>query len=271
MDPFELLKKDHQKVSTLFQEIESASREAKLAIFRQLKQELDVHAHIEETIFYPVLEREKETREITLEAYEEHRVVKDLLSQLDAATSADEDWEARLTVLKENVEHHVDEEEGELFDKANDVLTGEQADDLGNRMQAEKNKQIGYSPDQAGQAKAPKGSGIIRRVVKAIGAGVSAARETRRTGAKKAATKKAGTKKAATKKAATKKAATKKGVARKAAAKKSTAKAGKKAAGKTTKKSAAKRSGATSGRKAATKRASKSGGSKSTKRTTKKR
>jgi hemerythrin HHE cation binding domain-containing protein len=256
MDPFELLKKDHQKVSTLFQEIESASGEAKLAIFRKLKQELDVHAHIEEIIFYPALEREKETREITLEAYEEHRVVKDLLSQLDAASSADEDWEARLTVLKENVEHHVDEEEGELFDKANDVLTGEQADDLGDRMQAEKNRQMGYSPDQARRAKAPQESGIIRRVVKAIGAGVAAARETRRTGAKKATTKKA---------------ATKKGTAKKAAAKKSTAKAGRKAAGKTTKKSATKRSGASKGRKAATKRTGKSGGSKSTKRTAKKR
>jgi len=245
MDPFELLKKDHQKVSTLFQEIESASGDAKLAIFRQLKQELDVHAHIEEIIFYPALEGEKETHEITLEAYEEHRVVKDLLSQLDSASSADEDWDARLTVLKENVEHHVDEEEGELFDKANDVLTGDQADDLGDRMQAEKNRQMGYSPDQAQRAAAPKKSGVIRRVVKAISAGVAAARESRSTGGKKAATKKG-------------------------AAKKSTAKAGKKVAGRATKKSATKRTGAAkSGRKAATKRTTKSRGSKATKRAAK--
>ena len=155
MDPFELLKKDHQKVSTLFQEIKSASGEAKLRIFRQIKHELDVHTHIEETIFYPALEREKETREITLEAYEEHRVVKDLLAQLDAASSADEDWEARLTVLKENVEHHVEEEEGELFDKANDVLTGAQADDLGDRMQSEKNRQLGSGTEDYRRAKAP--------------------------------------------------------------------------------------------------------------------
>jgi len=260
MDPFELLKKDHQKVSTLFQEIESASGDAKLAIFRQLKQELDVHAHIEEIIFYPALEGEKETHEITLEAYEEHRVVKDLLSQLDSASSADEDWDARLTVLKENVEHHVDEEEGELFDKANDVLTGDQADDLGDRMQAEKNRQMGYSPDQAQRAAAPKKSGVIRRVVKAISAGVAAARDSRSTGGKKAATKKAGTKKAATKKA----------TAKKGAAKKSTAKAGKKVAGRATKKSATKRTGAAkSGTKAATKRTTKSRGSKATKRAAK--
>lgn len=239
MDPFELLKKDHQKVSTLFQEIESASGDGKLAIFRQLKQELDVHAHIEETIFYPALEGEKETREITLEAYEEHRVVKDLLSQLDAASAADEDWEARLTVLKENVEHHVDEEEGELFDKANDVLTGEQADDLGDRMQSEKNRLTGYSPDHARRAEAPKKSGVIRRVVKAIGAGVSAARESRSTGAKKAAK------------------TTKKAPAKKAPAKKASRKSAKKASSKTTKKSAAKRGTVKTAKKGTTKRSTK--------------
>ena len=198
-----------------------------------------MHAHIEETIFYPALEREKETREITLEAYEEHRVVKDLLSQLDAASSADEEWEARLTVLKENVEHHVEEEEGELFDKANDVLTGDQADELGAQMQAEKNRQLGYAPDEARRAKAPKGkkSGIVRRVVKAIGAGVAAARESRSTGGKKAAK-----------------------ATKKAAPKKSTRKAAKKTGAKATKKSAAKRTSSKSARKGATKRTTKSTG-----------
>jgi hypothetical protein len=258
MDPFELLKKDHAKVATLFQQIESASEDAKLGIFRQLKEELDVHAHIEEAIFYPALEGAKETHEITLEAYEEHRVVKDLLSQLDAATSADEEWEARLTVLKENVEHHVEEEEGELFDKANDVLTGDQADDLGARMQAEKNRQLRYAADQPRRAKSPakkgkstKGGGIIGRVVRAVGAGISAARASQSSGTKKPAK-------------ATKKAAPKKSTGRKAA-KKTTAKA--------TKKSTAKQTNASkSAGKRATKRSSKSTskrGGKATKRTTK--
>jgi hypothetical protein len=80
MDPFELLQKDHKKVSELFAQIEAASGQAKMRIFRQLKNELDVHANIEESVFYPALEREPETIEITLEAYEEHRVVKDLLA-----------------------------------------------------------------------------------------------------------------------------------------------------------------------------------------------
>ncbi len=243
MDPFELLKKDHKKVASLFEQIESASGDAKMSIFRQLKEELDVHAHIEEAIFYPALEREKETREITLEAYEEHRVVKDLLSQLDAATSADEEWDARLTVLKENVEHHVEEEEGELFDNSNDVLTGEQADELGDQMQAEKNRQLGYSKDQPRRAKAPakkrkatKSSGVIGRVVRAVGAGISAARANQSSGSKKPAK-----------------------ATKKAAAKKSTGKAAKKTVGKGTKKATTKRTGASkSARKATTKRSTKS-------------
>ena len=97
--------------------------------------EVDVHAHIEETIFYPVLKKAEESRDITLEAYEEHKVVKDLLAKLAAGKPGDQ-WNAKLTVLKENVDHHVDEEEGELFDKAKNVLTDEQAELFGDEMAA---------------------------------------------------------------------------------------------------------------------------------------
>ena len=139
MDPFKLLKKDHQTVSELFETIESARGQAKLASFKKLKTGLDVHAHIEEAIFYPALKKAEESRDITLEAYEEHKVVKDLLAELAAGKPGDQ-WNARLTVLKENVDHHVDEEEGELFDKAKDVLTDEQLELLGDEMAAEKKR-----------------------------------------------------------------------------------------------------------------------------------
>lgn len=195
MDPFELLKKDHKKVSELFAQIEAASGQTKLSIFRQLKNELDVHAHIEEAIFYPALEREAETRDITLEAYEEHKVVKDLLAQLAAATSPDEDWVAKLTVLKENVEHHVEEEEGELFDKASDVLTGDQADQLGNGMQAEKERQLtGSTPGKATKpraaakpGKAGKKPGLLKTLANALGIGGSKRKATKTTKATKPA------------------------------------------------------------------------------------
>jgi hemerythrin-like domain-containing protein len=106
-----------------------------------LKQELDVHARIEEQIFYPAIKEAEETHEITLEAIEEHNVVKQLLAELEQLPVSEETWTAKLTVLKENVEHHVEEEEGEMFPKAKKVLSEEQVETLGTRMEAAKNEQ----------------------------------------------------------------------------------------------------------------------------------
>ena len=88
MDPFKLLKADHQTVSELFDTVEAARGQAKSAAFRKLKTELDVHAHIEETFLYPALKNAEASRDITLEAYEEHKVVKDLLAELAAENPA---------------------------------------------------------------------------------------------------------------------------------------------------------------------------------------
>jgi hypothetical protein len=144
MDAFELLKKDHEKVSGIFEKLDATTErgvKTREELFTQLKQELDVHTRIEEEIFYPVLKEAKETEELTLEAYEEHNVVKQLLSELEELPKDDETWGAKLTVLKENVEHHVEEEEGELFDGAREVLSREQIEELGTQMEAAKREQ----------------------------------------------------------------------------------------------------------------------------------
>jgi cell division FtsZ-interacting protein ZapD len=145
MDAITLLKNDHEKVSGIFDKLdETTERAAKTReeLFAQLKQELDVHAHIEETIFYPSLKQEAETREITLEGFEEHHVIKTLLKELDGQSVETEQWTAKLKVLKENVEHHVEEEEGEMFKGAREVLSKEQIEDLGARMESEKKRQL---------------------------------------------------------------------------------------------------------------------------------
>ena len=143
MNAFTLLKEDHKKVSGLFGQLtETTERASKTRdeLFTKLKSELDVHTRIEEEIFYPVLKEADETRDITLEAFEEHRVVKTLLKELDVAEKGTEQWTAKLTVLKENVEHHVEEEEGDMFKKARKVLSDEQVEDLGDRMAAAKQR-----------------------------------------------------------------------------------------------------------------------------------
>lgn len=148
MDAFELLKSDHKRVSQLFEETESASGQGKRQVFKRLKGELDLHAHIEEKILYPALENTGEAREITLEAYEEHKVVKDLLAELAEGGEPDDEWDAKLTVLRENVEHHVEEEEGELFSKARKALSSEKIDRIGAEMEAEKARMQGGTAGQ---------------------------------------------------------------------------------------------------------------------------
>ena len=144
MNAFTLLKADHEKVAGLLEKIDETTERAlktREELFAQVKSELDLHAMIEEEIFYPALEQTEEVREITLEAYEEHRLVKQLLGELDAAPKDTEEWTAKFTVLKENIEHHVEEEEGELFKKAREVLSEEEIETLGDRLQeAKQNK-----------------------------------------------------------------------------------------------------------------------------------
>jgi hemerythrin superfamily protein len=145
MNAFTLLKADHKKVAGIMEKIDSTTErgvKTREDLFTQLKTELDVHAHIEETILYPALQEIEVTHDITLEAFEEHRLVKQLLAELEKMDKGDEQWTARFTVLKESVEHHVEEEEGEMFPKARKALSEAEAEDLGTRLEASKNQEL---------------------------------------------------------------------------------------------------------------------------------
>ena len=144
MDAFNLLKTDHKTVAGIMDKIEDTTERAvkgREELFTQLKTELDIHAEVEEKILYPVLEKAEETHDISLEAYEEHRIVKQLLTELAAEPKDAEEWTAKFKVLKENVEHHVEEEEDEMFKKARKVLSQEEIDELGARLEEAKGKQ----------------------------------------------------------------------------------------------------------------------------------
>ena len=193
MDPFELLKADHRKVEQLFSQLESASGKAKLQVFGQIKTELELHTHIEEKIFYPALEEPEETHDLTLEAYEEHDVVKRLLKELSRARTANDEWEAKAKVLQENVEHHVEEEENELFEKAESALSEEDLEDLGVRMEAEKARKQGAKGSSKKSAKksASKTTAASRAAKRIGGSRKSAAKKSSSTKrSKKSAAKK---------------------------------------------------------------------------------
>src|SRR5690349_1964871 len=117
MNAIELLMADHEAVDELFEAVEESDPSEHPAIFRQIKAALEAHAHIEETIFYPSLQEEGDEAliELTSEALKEHSEMKVTLGELDAVSSETEKFEPLLTKLIEDVRHHVEEEEGEMF------------------------------------------------------------------------------------------------------------------------------------------------------------
>jgi hemerythrin superfamily protein len=133
MDAIELLKEDHKKVEKIFSEMEKKENRQKM--FPELDRELSVHAEIEERIFYPATRDAEPTRDLVLESIEEHKQIKMVLADLERTDMTTDVWGAALKVLKEDVMHHVGEEEDELFPKVRKVLSEQQLEDLGTRME----------------------------------------------------------------------------------------------------------------------------------------
>ncbi|MEN3361359.1 MAG: hypothetical protein V7637_5341 [Mycobacteriales bacterium] len=142
MDAIVLLKNDHKVVDKLFKEFEKAG-EGALKIKRKLVDsiidELTVHAHIEEEIFYPAArEAAPDTKDHVLESVEEHHVVVWMLSELVDLDPADERFDAKVTVLIENVRHHVEEEEQDWFPEVRKAMGRKRLQELGEQMEKAK-------------------------------------------------------------------------------------------------------------------------------------
>jgi len=140
-DALALLKEDHQIVAGFFDRLQAEAKGApqlREGLFAQLKYELETHATVEEKLFYPRLEKIKEVHDLVRESYQEHALVKQLLSELANMPMEDPDWNAKLSVLKENVQQHVEEEENELFKLARKELGEAQLEELGVRIEQEK-------------------------------------------------------------------------------------------------------------------------------------
>ena len=141
MDAVKLLEEDHKKVKKLLSDLDSTTErgvKTREELFAKVKQELTVHESIEEEIFYPALKEHPKAKDLVLEAYEEHHVVDMVMAEISEVPFDDETWGAKLTVMKENVEHHIEEEEDEMFKQARQVFSTEELEELGDRMQARK-------------------------------------------------------------------------------------------------------------------------------------
>jgi hypothetical protein len=135
MNIIELLKEDHRKVEELFAKVEATESEKQhLQLFEKLKTELETHTQIEETLFYPALEEYEELKDMVLEAFEEHKQVKTLIREISALVEGSEKLDAKLKVMGENVEHHVGEEEDEMFPKVEELIEEQELERLGEEM-----------------------------------------------------------------------------------------------------------------------------------------
>ena len=140
-DAIALLKADHAAVKKLFAQEQKATKqddEKKQIVFDQIKDALTVHATIEEEIFYPAVKkaRQEHVKDEVREGYEEHRQIKILIAEIANITPDDETWDMKVKVLKEDVEHHVKEEEGEMFPDARKFLGEKRLNELGAELLA---------------------------------------------------------------------------------------------------------------------------------------
>ncbi|HEX2221740.1 MAG TPA: hemerythrin domain-containing protein, partial [Candidatus Limnocylindria bacterium] len=112
MDALSLLKEDHDRVKKMLTDGESTTERAektRTELFGKLKEEMEVHERIEEEIFYPALKDHPKARAIALEGYEEHHVVDQIMGELGQTDVTDETWGPKFKVMKENIEHHIEE------------------------------------------------------------------------------------------------------------------------------------------------------------------
>lgn len=142
MDIYELLKKDHSEVKKLIKEIEDQLDEENFdeaqELFQTLKTELVAHSKAEEEVFYHPLKslvKEKEKEELTWEGEQEHHVIALLINELSRMEPEEEEWKAKLRVLSDLLEHHIEEEEGEFFTKAKKNFSSDEANEIAENME----------------------------------------------------------------------------------------------------------------------------------------
>jgi hypothetical protein len=138
-DPIVLLETDHRRFEALLQQGEETTERAvkrRTLLLNTITSELNVHELIEEKILYPALKPHEQARAIVLEGYQEHHVADLIVKELQTLVKNDERWGAKFKVLKESIEHHIQEEEREMFRTARALLSRETLKALGARMKA---------------------------------------------------------------------------------------------------------------------------------------
>ncbi len=176
MDIIGLLKRDHRNVKSLFREFEKRNGDVqKQKIAERIIEELSLHASIEEQLVYPLLRvRDPKSKDRVLEALEEHHLAKTTLAELDAMSTADERYDAKMTVLAESIRHHIEEEESQVLPRLQRMTTDEErkrlADAVPDLKEIAPNHPHPMAPDS------PPGNAIAGLLTKILDIGKDAAR-----------------------------------------------------------------------------------------------
>ena len=155
MDALTLLKDDHQKVKKIMGELEKTTErgvKTREELFNKLVGELMVHEKIEEQIFYPRVRdaaKTKEVKDIVAESFEEHHFVNVVIGEIKDTPFDAEEWAAKFSVMKENIEHHAfEEEEGEMFPKVQKLFDKDELEQMGAEMEELKTRLKEEAPEE---------------------------------------------------------------------------------------------------------------------------
>jgi len=138
MNALTLLKEDHGHIKKMLADGEETTERAektRTELFERLKGFLEVHERIEEEVLYPALKKKPKSEDIAYEGFEEHHVVDTIFEELEATPVDSPEWTAKFKVAKENIEHHIEEEEGEMFKMTRQLFDDDELEQMGTRMQ----------------------------------------------------------------------------------------------------------------------------------------
>lgn len=145
MDAIKLLKEDHDRMKKLLKQAEESGMEdaqKRRQLFAFIRRELKMHEQLEETLLYPALKEQQETRELAMEGFHEHAAADLMLDKLAGIEASDENWRPQAKVFKELLEHHMEEEEGEMFKQAKKVLGKDRLEQMGAEMERMKSESL---------------------------------------------------------------------------------------------------------------------------------
>jgi hemerythrin superfamily protein len=143
MDVLQFLKDEHDEVKAVFAKLQKAKGAEASRLWEQLSSMILLHEELEETYMYPRLREAAPTEDLVLESYQEHHVMDLLIGEISELKPSAEEWEPKIKVLQENTEHHIEEEEGELFPKVRKVWDADMRKRVGEEMEKAKAQRKG--------------------------------------------------------------------------------------------------------------------------------